>query len=89
MIRNWLEAQDLGEKDICGVADGQRLRLKLLRKILEVAGDPDREFLKKAEKGLPVKLPRTPHVSEEQLRWPLDNQPYWNRGYGGCRTTAQ
>ena len=57
----WLEAH--------GVAEGQPLRLKLLRKILEAAGDPDREFLKEAETGLPVgiryPLPRTPHVFEE------------------------
>ena len=40
----------------------------------------DGEFLRQAEEGLSVgiryPLPRTPHVLfEEQLRWPLDNQP--------------
>ena len=42
-----------------------------------------REFLREAEEGLAVRircpLPRTPHVFEEQLRWPLDNQP-WEPG---------
>ena len=60
-------------KDICAVAEEQPLRLKLLGKILEVAGDPDRQFLKEAEKELLVGIryprPRTPHVFEEQLRW--------------------
>ena len=48
------------------------LHLRLLRAMLEGAGDPDREFLRQAEDGLPVgildPLPRTPHVFEEQLR---------------------
>ena len=64
-----MEAADL----CCEVTEGQPLRLKLLRKLLEAAGDPDREFLNNAEKGLPVRirypLPRTPRVFyEEQLR---------------------
>ena len=81
ILCKWLEAQDLGEKDLDGIVEGQRLRL--LRRLLEAAGDPDREFLRDAEEGLPVgiryPLPRTPHVFEEQLRWPLDNQP-WEPG---------
>ena len=56
-----------------------------------MCGDPDREFLRNAEEGLPVPirypLPRTPHVFEEQLRWLLDNQPLepglrWVPNYG-------
>ena len=43
--------------------------------MLEAAGDLDRDFLRQAEEGLPVgildPLPRTPHVFEEQLKWPL------------------
>ena len=35
VIRYWLEAQDLGEKDVCEVTEGQPLRLKLLQKILD------------------------------------------------------
>ena len=90
--RHWLEAQDLGEEDVCEVMEGQPLRLKLLRKILEAVGGPDREFLRHAEKGLRMgiryPLSRTPHVFEEQLRWPLDNQPR-DLGYAGCQTTAR
>ena len=48
--------------------------------MLEAAGDPDRDFLRQAEEGLPVgildPLPRTPHVFEEQLKWPLENSPW-------------
>ena len=47
--------------------------------MLQAADDPDRDFLLKAEKGLPVgilePLPRTPHVFEEQEKWPLDSDP--------------
>ena len=37
--------------------------------------------------GIRYPLPRTPHVFEEQLRWPLDNQPWepglrWVPNYG-------
>ena len=50
---------------------------------MEAAGDPDREFLREAEIGLPVgildPLPRTPHVFEEQLKWPLDSSR-WEPG---------
>ena len=41
----WQEAQDTGEKDLDQIVEGQFLRLKLLRRLLEAAGDPDREFL--------------------------------------------
>ena len=62
------------------MAPGQPLYLKLLRAMLEAAGDPDRDFLRQAEEGLPVgildPLPRTPHVFEEQLKWPLENSPW-------------
>ena len=36
------------------VAEGQPLRLKLIRAILQAADDPDRDFLLQAEIGLPV-----------------------------------
>ena len=78
--KDWLEAQDLGEPGLLDVAPGQPLHLKLLRAMLEAAGDPDRDFLRQAEEGLPVgildPLPRTPHVFEEQLKWPLENSPW-------------
>ena len=69
------------------VPSGQPLYLRLLRAMLEAAGDPDREFLRQAEDGLPVgildPLPRTPHVFEEQL----ENAPWeaslaWVPNYG-------
>ena len=66
----------LGEEGLLG----QPLHLRLLRAMLEAAGDPDRDFLRQAEEGLPVgildPLPRTPHVFEEQLKWPLENAPW-------------
>ena len=92
ILCRWLEAQDLGEKDLDRIVEGQPLRLKLLRRLLEGAGDPDREFRREADEGPPVRirypLPRTPHVFEEQLRWPLDNHP-WEPGLRWVRITAQ
>ena len=74
------EAQDLGEEELLHQAEGKPLYLRLLRGLLEAAGDPDREFLRRAEEGLPLgileQLPRTPHVFEEQLKWPLENAPW-------------
>ena len=89
--KEWLEAQDLSEPGLLEVPSGQPLYLRLLRAMLEAAGDPDREFLRQAEDGLPVgildPLPRTPHVFEEQLKWPLENAPWeaslaWVPNYG-------
>ena len=64
--KEWLEAQDLSEPGLLEVFPGQPLHLRLLRAMLEAAGDPDGEFLRRAEDGLPVgildPLPRTPHV---------------------------
>ena len=63
----FLQAQDLSEPELPEVPSGQPPNLRLLRAMLEAAGDPDREFLRQAEDGLPVgildPLPRTPHVS--------------------------
>ena len=51
-----------------------------MRALLEAADDQDREFLGRAEEGLPLgilePLPRTPHMFEEQLKWPLENAPW-------------
>ena len=89
--KEWLEAQDLSEPELLEVPFGQPLHLRLLRAMLAAAGDPDREFLRQAEDGLPVgildPLPRTPHVFEEQLKWPLENAPWeaslaWVPNYG-------
>ena len=89
--KEWLEAQDLSEPGLLEVPPGQPLHLRLLRAMLAAASDPDREFLRQAEDGLPVgildPLPRTPHVFEEQLKWPLENAPWeaslaWVPNYG-------
>ena len=67
--KDWLEAQDLGEPGLLDVAPGQPLHLKLLRAMLEAAGDPDRGFLRQAEEGLPVGDPRpaTSHAARLQI----------------------
>ena len=76
------------------IAEGQPLRLRLIRPILQAADDPDRGFLLQAEIGLPVgilePLPRTPHVFEPQKKWPLENTPWepalaWVPNYGSTR----
>ena len=41
----WTEGQDLSEKELMEIPPGRPLRLRLLRAILQAAGDPDREFL--------------------------------------------
>ena len=68
----WLTAVE----GLIDITSGQPLRLRLLRALLEAAGDPDRDFLRQAEEGLPVgvktPLPRTLRVFEEQISWPLD-----------------
>ncbi|OLQ05332.1 hypothetical protein AK812_SmicGene11523 [Symbiodinium microadriaticum] len=69
--KDWLEAQDLGEPGLLDVAPGQPLHLKLLRAMLEAAGDPDRGFLRQAEEGLPVgehDFARSKFDSEEDVR---------------------
>ena len=50
----WLTERGLAEEGLCDVTPGQPLRLRLLRALLEAAGNPDREFLRQAEVGLPV-----------------------------------
>ena len=73
------------------IAEGQPLRLNLIRAILQAADDPDRDFLLQAEVGLPVgilePLPRTPQVFE---KGPPDNTPgepalAWVPNYGSTR----
>ena len=52
----------------------------MIRALLEAAGNPERDFLRRAEEGQPVGVreppPRTPHVFEEQLKRPLENAPW-------------
>ncbi len=94
ILASWIEAQDLAVPGLIDVAEGQPLRLRLLRAILQAADDPDRDFLLQAETGLPVgilePLPRTPHVFEPQEKWPLENVPWepelaWVPNYSSTR----
>ena len=77
ILGDWIQAQDLGAQGLLEKAPGQPLHLRLIRAILQAADDPDRDFLLRAERGLSVGilelLPRTPHVFEEQAKWPLDS----------------
>ena len=78
-LRNaMLRAVGGGEEDL-KVAEGQPFRLRLMSKMLRDAGDPDWEFLLRAEVGLPVgvlePLPRSPLVFEEQVKWNLEEDP--------------
>ena len=93
IMASWIEAQDLAVPGLVDIAEGQPLRLKLLRAILQAAED---HFLVQAETGLPVRilepLPRTPHVFEPQEKWPLENSPWepalawaWVPNYGSTR----
>ena len=68
----WLTERGLAVEGLCNITPGQPLRLRLLRALLEAAGDPDRGFLRQAEVGLPVGVKTPPHVFEEQVSWPLD-----------------
>lgn len=77
-----LMAEHLGvTEEEMEAAPGQPFRLSLMAKVLECAGDPDYEFLKEAEKGLPLgvlnPLPRTPAVFERQVKWSLEE---WTPG---------
>lgn len=68
-----------GEEEDLAISDGQPFRLRLMSRMLRDAGDPDWEFLMRAEEGLPVgvlePLPRTPEVFEEQTKWNLEEDP--------------
>ena len=51
--KDWLEAQDLGESGLLDVAPGQPLHLKLIRAMLEAAGDPDETSSGRLRRGYP------------------------------------
>ena len=72
------------------ITPGQPFRLKLMQALLERAGDTDHKFLLQGQEGFPVgvihKLPRTPHMYEEQSAWKLEDDPYmreeiWRENY--------
>ena len=62
----------LAEEGLCDITPGQPLRLRLLRAILEAAGDPDRNFLRQAEAGIPDGSQESAAKDAEQVAWPLD-----------------
>ena len=61
-------------------AEGQPFFLRMIAGVLEKANDPDHEFLRRAEVGLPVgileSLPRTRAVFERQVKWPLEGEDF-------------
>ena len=73
-------ARWISEPGLLEIPEGQPLRLRLLRAILKSADNPDRDYLRRAEEGLPLGilegLPRTPHVFEEQTSWRLDKNSW-------------
>ena len=64
---SWIEAQDLAVPGLINIAEGQPLRLKLIRAI-QAADDPDRDFLLQAEVGLPVRHPGAATANPTRLR---------------------
>eukprot|EP00435_Cladocopium_sp_Y103_P046701 s631_g13.t1 len=68
-----------GSEDVKEVAEGQPFRLRAMRRLLEMAGDGDYEFLRDAEVGFSVgvkhPLPRTPNSYERQVEWSLKDDP--------------
>lgn len=61
------------------IPPGQPFYLRLMKGVLEKAGDCDWEFLDRACTGFPLgvleSLPRTPGVFEQQVKWALDDDP--------------
>lgn len=78
-LRNVMAEMIGGDREVLEIAEGQPFRLRLMSSLLRDAGDPDWEFLLRAEDGLPVgvtePLPRTPAVFEEQVKWNLEEDP--------------
>ena len=61
ILAEWLLEQHPDNPKMTDVAQGQPLRL--IRGLLEAAGDPDRDFLLRAEQGLPLSPPSHPSGS--------------------------
>ena len=77
------------------VPPGQPFFLKLIRCVLDEAEDGDTRFLERACTGLPLgileKLPRTPNMYEQQVKWALDNDPnaVWSLAKGNYVSAVQ
>ena len=81
----WLEAQNLGGEGLLDIAPGQPLRLRLI-----YSRQPETQIEIFYCMGILEPLPRTPHVFEEQAKWPLDNKPWepglaWVPSYSSAR----
>ena len=85
-----LKERGCAEPGLDQIAEGQPFYLKLMRELLAMCEDPDREFLLQGEVGFPVgilkPLPRTPHIYEEQTAWKLEEDPFmkgevWRNNY--------
>ena len=79
ILCRWLEAQDLEKKDMDRIVEGQPLRLKLVRRLLEAAGHPDREFFREVEEGLPLSVAEDATCLRGAATMALDNHP-WEPG---------
>ena len=59
----------------CGASPRQCMRLGIISAMLHKFGDPDWQFVKDLEDGVPLgvddELPRTPAVFEEKVKWSL------------------
>ena len=89
----WVELlveQGIERDGLDWAAPGQPFFLRLMRGLLIMAEDPDRDFLLQGEKGFPVgvlkPLPRTEHMYEEQTSWRLEDDPWireevWRSNY--------
>ena len=75
MLNDLAEMVGATSKDM-EIAEGQAFRLKLLGLILHDLGDPDWKFFEELVDGVPVgvgvRMPRTPHVYDEKVKWALD-----------------
>ena len=61
----------------CGIAENQCFRLGMLANMLKVFGDPDWDFFKKLQEGVPLgvseEMDRVPEVFEEKTKWNLED----------------
>ncbi len=68
-----------GREDLQRMPEGQPFRLRLIKGLLERAGDSDYAFLEQAEEGLLLgilnPLPRTPQSFQRQVKWSLQHDP--------------
>ena len=75
-VRELVKKAFVIEEKECGVSPRQCMRLGMISAMLHRFGDPDWQFVKELEDGVPLgvdeELPRTPAVFEEKVKWSLD-----------------